>query len=229
MKRTSIMVGGVAAAAALLAPVYATGQKKPPKAPTGTDLTIAANPNPVRFGLATTLSGKLKSGGGTAVQLQADEHPFEGTYVTVAQATTATSGDYSFAGVRPKRNTNYRVEAQTTPRTKSPTLLVRVAISVRLNVSAIFDADTSPRRGDRVTFSGTAKPAHDGNLVQIQRRQADGSYKTLAQTTLQDDGTSGSKYTRRLTISTSGTYRVKVPGDADHASGYKKASINVED
>ena len=221
--RILIAICAVAAATALLTPVHAPAQKGP-KTPKGTDLTIAANPNPVRFGLATTITGKLKSGGGTAVRLQVDEHPFEGNYVTVAQVTTATSGDYTFAGVRPGRYTNYRVEAQDAARTKSPTLLVRVAISVRLNVS-----DSSPDRGERVTFSGTAKPAHDGNLVQIQRRQADGSYKTLAQTTLVDNGTVSSKYNKRVSISTSGTYRVKVAGDADHTSGIKKVSINVED
>jgi len=220
--RKSIAICAVVAASALLAPVYATGQKKPPKAPTGTDLTIAANPNPVRFGLATTVSGKLKGGGGVTVRLEADEHPLEGKFVTVAQTTTAGNGDYTFSGVRPGRNTNYRVVASTAPPTTSATVLVRVAISVRLGLS-----DSTPERGDRVTFSGTAKPAHDGRQVLIQRRQADGSYKTLGQTTLQDDGSSRSKYSKRLQISVSGTYRVKVPGDSDHASGYKKASINV--
>ncbi len=219
----SIAICVTAAVLGLLVPTAATGQKKP-KAPKGTDLTIGASANPVRFGLATTLSGKLKSGGGAVVQLQADESPFEGNYVAVAQAASATNGNYSFAGVRPGRNTQYRVEAQDTPRTKSPALLVRVAISVRLNVS-----DSSPDRGDRVTFSGTAKPAHDGRLVQIQRRQADGSYKTLAQTTLEDDGTTASKYRKRVRVSTSGTYRVKVPADSDHSSGVKKVGINVED
>ena len=202
-------------------PIHANAAKKTPAQPKGGALTIAVNPSwsvRARYHRLGQAEERRRDGPSIA----GGPESFEGSFATLAQATTPSSGAYSFAGVRPGANTRYRVTAS--DGTTSPTALVRVAISVRLNVS-----DTSPDRGDRVTFSGTAKPAHDGTLVQIQRRQADGSYKTLGQTTLKDDGTTRSKYTKVIRITASGTYRVKVSADTDHSSGIKKAGISVGD
>jgi hypothetical protein len=71
-----------------------------------------------------------------------------------------------------------------------------------------------------VRFHGTAAPAHDGAPVRIQRRRADGSWRTVARTTLRDAGTDVSRYSRRVRVRRSGTYRVRaLAHDSDHLRG----------
>jgi hypothetical protein len=75
-------------------------------------------------------------------------------------------------------------------------------MSVRLSLS-----DSTPKRGQAVRFFGTAAPAHDGKPVLSQKRTTTG-YKTVARTVLLDNGTATSKYSKKLTMRSSGTYRV---------------------
>ena len=79
-------------------------------------------------------------------------------------------------------------------------------------------SDSTPRAGKLVRFSGMVEPAHDGGLVQIQRRTRGGSFRTLAKAELRDAGEARSKYSRTLRISGDGVYRARVPGDGDHAT-----------
>jgi plastocyanin len=93
----------------------------------------------------------------------------------------------------------------------SPTL---PRIRVTLGVS-----DSTPRRGQRVRFSGSARPQHDGRLVYIQKRTRRGTYRTIARTRLRDAGASRSRYSRRLRIFRGGVFRARVLGDGDHRTG----------
>jgi hypothetical protein len=217
MKRVSITVGVVALVAAFAAGYPATGA-----APKSGDVTIAANPNPVTFGQSTTISGKVKGAKlGDVVQLQADAFPLDGNFQTVAQGSTQNNGDYAFAGVRPSKLTAYRVVAPVTPAKTSASLNVAVRINVRLHLS-----DSTPKAGQRVTFSGTVKPPLDGRRARIQRL-AGGVFKTIAKTTLRDAGSTKSKYAKAVRISKSGTYRVLVPGDAKYLEGSAQRTITV--
>ncbi|MEA2281023.1 MAG: hypothetical protein QOK21_1630 [Solirubrobacteraceae bacterium] len=205
---------GLAAAAALLAPA-AVQAAKPPKLPA--KLTIAAAPSAVTFGRATTLSGKLsggKSAAGQLVAVQADTAPFDGTYTDVATAKTDANGDWSATNA-PTALTRYRAQAKTAPPATSATVDVGVRLRVGIRVS-----DRTPARGQRVRFSGTVAPAHDGAPVRIQRRRADGSWRTVARTTLQDAGDAVSRYAKRVKVTRTGTYRVRAAsGDGDHLRG----------
>jgi hypothetical protein len=97
-------------------------------------------------------------------------------------------------------------------------VFVRVRLSVSFKVS-----DSTPKKGARVRFYGTAAPAHDGKPVLIQKRTASG-YKTVTRTTLLDNGTATSKYSKRLRIRSSGTYRVVVQSvDQDHDDGASRS------
>ncbi len=195
----------------------ASAQKKPPKGPktpASADLTVAAKPNPVVFGKSTVISGKLKNGGGQVVVLEENPHPYTGGFKPARTATTASNGDYSFTVV-PKLNTRYRVSTQAAPVTRSAELLVQVQIRVSLRLS-----DSTPRTGSRVRFSGGAAPAHDGRTVEIQRLRRGGGYGTIARTKLRDAGTTRSKYSRRIRISRTGTFRVRIQGDGDHSTGF---------
>ena len=205
---------GLAAVTALLAPA-AVHAAKPPKP--AAKLSIAAAPSPVTFGSATTLSGKLtgtKTNGGEPVAIQADTAPFDGTYTDVATATTDANGDWSATNA-PTALTRYRAQAKTAPPTTSDTVDVNVRLRVRIHVS-----DRTPARGQRVRFSGTVAPAHDGATARIQRRAADGSWHTVARTTLADAGDAVSRYSKRVKVTRTGTYRVRAAsGDGDHLRG----------
>jgi hypothetical protein len=224
MLRTMLGVAGLTAALATPAAVQAA-KPKPPNAP---KLTIAAAPSPVTFGRATTLSGKLSGGknaAGQAVTVQADTAPFDGTYANVATVQTDTNGDWHATNT-PTALTRYRAEAKSSPPATSPTVDVNVRLRVRIHVS-----DRTPARGQRVRFSGSVAPAHDGATARIQRRRPDGSWHTVARTTLVDAGDSVSRYSKRVKVTRTGTYRVRsASGDGDHlrgTSGTRKLRVHA--
>jgi hypothetical protein len=80
-------------------------------------------------------------------------------------------------------------------------------------------SDKTPAKGQKVTFSGSVAPAHDGQGVLLQRRRADGSWRTVKTVLLVDTGTNVSTYSVKRTINHTGTFRVVKPADADHAQG----------
>jgi hypothetical protein len=208
-RRILALLAAVAAAAAL--PLGAAAQK-----PRDNKVTLEASPNAITFGKPTTLSGKVTGPdhGGVVVTLSADAFPVDGDTVA-ATTTTDANGDFQFTSLMPDRNTRYGVRAKTSPPVESAVVdvLVRVRVSLRLS-------DSTPRVGQRVRFSGTAAPEHDGGVVRIQRRRATGSWKTVALTLLRDEGDARSRYSRRLRIHRDGTYRARVVvGDGDHRSG----------
>jgi hypothetical protein len=217
MKRAWIAIGVTA-----LVGVVAAGDAATGAAPKAGDVTIAANPNPVTFGQTTTISGKVKGAKlGDIVQLQADGAPLDGSFKTVAQGSTQNNGDYAFPGVRPSKLTAYRVLAPAAPAKTSASLNVAVRINVRLHLS-----DSTPKAGQRVTFSGTVKPPLDGRRVRIQRLVGN-VFTTIAKTTLRDAGSTKSKYAKAVRISKSGTYRVLVPGDSKYLEGEAQRAITV--
>lgn len=186
--------------------------------PGGNAVTAAAVPKSIAFGKSTTISGQVTGEDNAGVQVTLQGQPLAspaGTKFTdVATATTDTSGNYAFV-VPATENTRYQVEAKTKPPVTSPPVDVRVRFAVSFRVS-----DSTPRRGQRVRFYGTAKPANDGGAVRIQRRTSTGKWRTVARTTLRTSKTAGqSRYSRRLTIRRKGTYRVRVAADATHATG----------
>lgn len=216
----------IAAAAALAAlaaaPAVATGQGRPPKPPRDQPaLTLDARPTTIVFGTASTLTGRLSGTSrdrGVRVVLEADDTaPFGDSYRNTGMVTTTTpSGDYTFT-VNPALNTQYRTVAQASPPVTSGPRLVLVRMSVSLRLS-----DSTPRRGTRVRFFGSVRPAHDGRIVQIQRRTSTGRWRTVARATLRDAGDLRSRYSRRVRVRRDGVYRVKAPGDGDHVNGYSR-------
>lgn len=79
-------------------------------------------------------------------------------------------------------------------------------------------SDQTPAAGRRVKFSGTVTPAHNGKVARIQKRA--GAWKTVATAklvgTTPAGGVARSKYSKRLRINRTATYRVRVrPGGGD--------------
>lgn len=229
MSRT--FAASLTAAVLLLAPAASADHKPGHAAPGGggggggggatTVSALDAKPSPVVFGAATTLSGRLSGGAvaGVVIRLEADTtRPYGDAYkaVTTPTATSTSAGRFSFS-VRPQRNTQYRVVAQSSPPATSAGRLVLVRPLVGLVVS-----DRTPRAGALVRFRGTVRPPHDGATALIQRRSSTGSFVTVARTTLRDAGSVYSTYSRRIRVRRDGSYRVKIAGDADHVNGFSR-------
>ncbi len=183
-------------------------------------ISIAAAPATIIYGSRAVISGRLSgpNNAGVTVTLQRNFFPFTGGFADAGTAVTDNKGDYSFT-VRPTRNVRYRVTAKTSPPVTSTEFAVSVRVKVTLGVS-----DRTPAVGQSVRFSGLVTPAHNGKFARIQRRTVTGTWKTVLTATLKPAsvGTSipRSRYSRRLTIRRTGTYRVRVsPADGDHAVG----------
>lgn len=185
-------------------------------------VTIAAVPTTVTFGRATTISGQVSGpdNAGKEVTLEQNPFPFTGGFTnTTVKATTNATGGYTLA-VNPTVNTRYRVTVKTSPPVTSPEVLVNVRPAISLRLS-----DSTPTIGQRVRFSGFVLPAHNGKVVQIQRRTATGGWRTVTRATLVAttpvNGVARSKYAKRIRITRKGTYRTRfAPGDGDHITGY---------
>lgn len=208
---------------------FAATAAKPPKPRGGSpSLTLAAKPTTITYGSSATLSGALKGNGhaNKPVALQRNPYPFKG-FKTVAVTRTDSKGAYHFV-VKPTRHTRYRTitpEPATIYDTvvKSPELLehVRLRVSIRLS-------DSTPRRGQRVRFSGFVASKHNGRRVYVQRRRSDGRWITVARTLTRNATGNRSRYSRRVRIFRTALYRVRVRGHADHSTGTSRArSIRV--
>ncbi len=217
MNRTRLALAlGSAALAVTPMTAEAANAPKPPK-PGGGMLTLAATPSLIKYGSAVTLSGKLTgaNNNGQAVTLQADPFPFD-VFKNVASATTNATGDYQ-ATQKPTVNTRYLAK-QGSNTTAPVTVLVRPRVSLRLS-------DYTPKRGQRVSFSGRVCPQHDGSTLLIQRRFSTG-YRTVAKTRLRDiPGSTCSSYKRTLRIYRDGRFHTAIAAHADHASGVSASRV----
>ncbi len=201
---------GIALAVTGLTVVPIADGAKPPKQNKGKGITIAAAPNPVVFGRAIALSGRLSGNNhaGQTVSLQSDPYPYD-RFAAAASAVTGSNGDVSFQQ-KPQVNTRYKLR-------QGPTESIVVTVLVRYRVS-LGVSDSTPLAGRRVRFSGRACPTHDGAAVALQRRTSTGAWRTVRRTTLRS-ASRCSTYSTRLRVRRDATYRTVVAGDAGHARG----------
>jgi hypothetical protein len=211
MARLTTLITTSALALAVAFSGGAGAAPKPPK-PGTSALSIAASPTHITYGSATTLFGRLTGTGSANATVTLQQAPYPYThYSNLATARTNALGAYAFGGVRPGLDTRYRVRVKNVT---SVTVLVFVRYRVSLSVS-----DSTPKRGQRVRFSGVVSPAANGRLVLLQRRGANGVYHTTARALLVARTTTSSKYSLSRKIFSSGTYRVRLPGDVAHDPG----------
>ena len=190
-------------------------------APVQNSITIVAAPTLLTFGKATTISGQVSGPGNAGIQVTLEENPYPflaGFRPTAVTGTTNPTGGFSLA-VAPLLNDHYRVTAKTSPPVTSAETAINVRPAITLKLS-----DSTPKVGQRVRFKGVVLPAHDGKVVQIERRTGTGSFRTVARATLVAttpvNGVPRSKYSKRIRIRRTATYRVRlVPGDGDHVTG----------
>jgi hypothetical protein len=187
--------------------------QKPPK-PGST--TLKASAPQVTFSNPVALTGKVK-GAKQAMTVTLERRAANATaFAPAGTATTDANGDFAFAD-RPSKSSVYRV---TTGTAASPEVAVAVAPLVGLKVG-----DATPRKGQRVRFKGTVRPQHDGTRVAIQRKRADGTWATVRSPLLRDAGSAFSRYSKRIRIRRSGTYRTVIGAHADHAEGVSRERV----
>jgi hypothetical protein len=202
MKRTIITT----AAVALLAMPAALSAQQQPRT-----LTLAATPTAVKFGGSITLSGKLTGPNSDArnVRIERDVLPLD-SFENAGNATTNATGDWSLV-VKPDANARYRASVGNTE-SSTVDVTVRAAVSLRLS-------DRTPRRGQRVTFSGRVCPEHDTVTIALQRRSSTG-WKTIASPVLADiPNVACSSYSVVKRVRRDGRFRARFLGDTDHAAG----------
>jgi hypothetical protein len=200
----------VAASAAAAIAIPAAAVAAPPSPH---QLSISATPNPVVFGKAVAVTGKLTGtdSAGETVTLRDDPFPFN-NFGNPTSTTTAADGSYTFTE-KPTVNTKYQATAKSKSPATSPELTVLVAPRVGFVVG-----DLTPKAGQSVTFKGRVYPPHDGQSVQLQRRNSTG-WHTVATIPLVHATTTYSYYSRKRKVSSDGTFRVVKPADSDHTRG----------
>jgi len=167
-------------------------------------LTLAATPDPVRFGAPTTLHGTLTGAAraGRLVQLFSRPFPFTAGFTAVGSAV-ATDAQGAFAITLPALGlgTQFRARASG-PVVLSPVVSVGVLASVGTRVTR-----THVRSGARVHFSGTVRPAEANRPLAIQRRRR-GQWVTVAGTVTRARTPAFVVYGKTIRIRHAGLYRV---------------------
>jgi hypothetical protein len=170
-------------------------------------LTLAATPNPVPFGGATTLAGALTGTGNAnrAVVLQGNPFPYLQGFLNVGNPQlTNAQGAFAFPLLSVPLNTQYRVVVRDKPAIASSVVAVGVAVRVSTHVRR-----KRARRGLLVRFSGTVRPARDGAQVAFQKQRG-ATWVTIGGTITRHGNANFSRYAKRVRIRRGGTFRVLV-------------------
>jgi hypothetical protein len=171
-------------------------------------LQIAANPNPVTFNFASTISGQLTGtdNAGRSIQLQARPFPYTAPFANFGSpVVTSPTGAFAFALPAVPATAQYRAVVVDRPNVVSPILLLGVAVRVKTNVST-----ERPRRGSLVRFSGTIRPARPGARYAIQKQTSTGGWVTITGSITRTGGQTYSGFSKRIRVTRGGNYRVFV-------------------
>jgi hypothetical protein len=169
-------------------------------------VTFVATPNPILPGGMTTLSGQLTGtgNGGREIVLQSNPFPYtQGFKADGNRLITDKNGNFSFGGRAVAVNTQYRVALPDKPSVVSPIVVVSVAVRVSTHVGT-----HTVRRGHKLTFSGSIRPAVDGTPIAIQKLNSKNHWVTIAGTAARHNSSASSTYSKKVTISRGGKYRV---------------------
>jgi hypothetical protein len=177
-----------------------------PRQPLG--LALSAAPNPVVFGGLTTLSGTLSGTGnsGRPVQLQQNPFPFTSGFANVANAQlTDAQGGFSFTLLSVPLTTQYRVVVADRLTVISPVVTVGVQVLVRTAVT-----HRHVRRGARVHFSGTVRPAVANAPLAVQKQGTGGRWVTVSGSITRAGGSGYAVYGKTIRVKRGGNYRIFV-------------------
>jgi hypothetical protein len=183
-----------------------TGASPPPQPIQPLGVTFAGTPNPMRFGVATTLAGQLTGTdrAGRPVVLQSNPWPFTQGFKDVGSPlVTDATGTFAFHGIQVPFDTQYRVALPDRPGVVSPFVLVSVQMRVGTRMRSVIVM----HKGRRLSFSGSIRPAVDGARIAVQKKRGS-RWMTVARTIARRHDRASSAYSTRLRISRGGRYRV---------------------
>jgi hypothetical protein len=203
---------GVAVLVAALASDAGAQRKRPPVRRVG----IQIQPQAIVAGQTATVSGRLQgtAPGGKSLILQSAVYPFQ-TFTPGPQTNSDRQARYHYR-VSPGVNTRYQVVSRTQPSVASGIVALSVAQRVDVNVS-----DSTPRKRHNVYFSGSVTPANPGATVYIQRQSVNTKrFRTVSRTVLVDAGPDHSDFRKKVRITRSAIYAVRVRGTTLNAQGF---------
>jgi hypothetical protein len=180
-------------------------------------LSLAATPNPVTFGGGTTIGGNLSGTGnaGQTIVLRQNPFPFTaGLQPFGNPIVTDKAGNFAVALLSVPITTQYQASVSGKS-VASAILTVPVAVRVGTDVSR-----TRVRRGSKVRFTGSIRPARDGAQVAIQKLGRSGTWVTVAGTITRHRNATLSVYRKTVRVRRGGSYRVFVGlQDGNYTSG----------
>jgi hypothetical protein len=153
-------------------------------ASTPTAATLAAGKDPVTYGGAVTLTGKLGGSkvSGVRVRLQTTAFPFDSPFADTGNALkSSSSGAYSFTLPAVTRTVRALVIADGLPAILSPIVVVRSA--VRAGITSL----TRRSDGD-VVVRGRVTPATSAGIAALQRQSTAGKWLPLRRAHVGSDG-----------------------------------------
>jgi hypothetical protein len=184
-------------------------------------VTLAANPNPVAPGAATTLAGVL-SGTNNAnrdVVLQSNPFPYTQGFLNAGNPqVTDAAGNFSFPVLSVPVTTQYRVVLAQRPEVTSPIVVVGAALQVRTDTEKV----ARHRHSVSVRFRGSVSPQNDGGRVDVQKFR-NGVWTEIAHTRAKDAGSSKSVYDTRVRIFRSGLFRTVAEAEGQYVTGAGRA------
>ena len=164
-------------------------------------------PNPVPYGDPVAVSGQIVGTGANGAQVSLFGHsfPYTDPFTQFGNTVIADSqGNYLFILAHALSNSIFEVRAKTNPAFTSAPQQLHVSSKISLHAPS----RVKPRH--RVHFWGIVQPTQDGIVVEIQKRQKDGSWVLFTRTTLQPRPAGGSRYTTRKKLFHSHTFRAVV-------------------
>jgi hypothetical protein len=205
-------LAGIAVVGAL-----APGAEAQRRRPAVTRIGIQIRPQSITVGGAANISGRLqgRSPGGRPLILASAVFPFQTFTPTGAQTNSDRQARYHFR-VSPRVNTRFQVISRTQRPAASGIVSLTVAQKVDVNLS-----DSTPRKRHNVYFSGSVTPAHPGATVYIQRQSVNTKrFRTVSRTVLVDAGPDHSDFRKKVRITRSAIYAVRVRGTTFNAQGF---------
>lgn len=184
-------------------------------------VTLAANPNPVAPGGATTLGGQLtgSNSAGRDVVLQGNPFPYTQGFLNVGNAqVTDPAGNFAFNLLSVPVNTQFRVVLAQRPEVTSPIVVVAAALQVKTRVKKV----DRHRRSVSVRFRGGIRPQNDGGRVAIEKFR-NNTWVEIAHTRAKDAGSSKSRFRTRVRIYRSGLFRAVAETEGQYSTGAGRA------
>jgi len=165
-------------------------------------VTIQASVDPVAYGSPMTISGTVAGAVNQPVTLLAQTPG--GAFAPVAKGVT-NGGEYTFTE-SPLQSTRYRVSS-----TSASSATLSEGVTYALSATPFA---STVQAGEQLTFTGTLAPAHEGQVVDLEGRNASGlGYRVIAVGAV----SSLSAYSIAYTFPAAGSelLRIRVPGNTE--------------